>query len=242
MIKFFRKIRRGFLTENKFKKYILYAVGEIILVVIGILIALQINNWNQHNLKQDAGYIFFDQIKSDLINDTLHYKSYKDILSSSILKFESCIESEFSNDSIILEVAKIFDKNADPRVFGKSHKNFSESDSYGIFTNSELLKKIEDYYSKNCRLYNNYAEYHRHFITNNIEGYFIHKQLINKRGDFNLKSLKNEIKSGSFVSVIHFQYQTYKKMLSIVQTNDRKAKRLIVALEELKKTKAQQGV
>jgi hypothetical protein len=47
MIKFFRKIRQKLLTENKFSKYLLYAVGEILLVVIGILIALQINNWNE---------------------------------------------------------------------------------------------------------------------------------------------------------------------------------------------------
>jgi len=47
MIKFFRKIRQGLLTENKFSKYLLYAIGEIILVVIGILIALQINTWNE---------------------------------------------------------------------------------------------------------------------------------------------------------------------------------------------------
>ena len=51
MIKFFRKIRQRLLTENKFSKYFLYAIGEIFLVVIGILIALQINNWNQ-NLKE----------------------------------------------------------------------------------------------------------------------------------------------------------------------------------------------
>ncbi|MBO3115440.1 hypothetical protein J4050_01695 [Winogradskyella sp. DF17] len=47
MIKFFRKIRYTLLNENKTGKYIKYAIGEIILVVIGILIALQINNWNQ---------------------------------------------------------------------------------------------------------------------------------------------------------------------------------------------------
>ena len=47
MIKFFRKIRQKMLTENKFSKYLIYAIGEIILVVIGILIALQINNWNE---------------------------------------------------------------------------------------------------------------------------------------------------------------------------------------------------
>ncbi|MFC4720958.1 DUF6090 family protein [Geojedonia litorea] len=47
MIKFFRRIRQRLLTENKFSKYLLYAIGEIVLVVIGILIALQINNWNE---------------------------------------------------------------------------------------------------------------------------------------------------------------------------------------------------
>jgi hypothetical protein len=51
MIKLFRKIRQQLLTENKFSKYMLYAIGEIILVVIGILIALSVNNWN-NNLQQ----------------------------------------------------------------------------------------------------------------------------------------------------------------------------------------------
>ena len=48
MIKFFRKIRQNLLMENKTGKYFKYAVGEIILVVIGILIALSINNWNEN--------------------------------------------------------------------------------------------------------------------------------------------------------------------------------------------------
>ena len=47
MINFLRKVRQKMLNENKFSKYLIYAVGEIVLVVIGILIALQINNWNQ---------------------------------------------------------------------------------------------------------------------------------------------------------------------------------------------------
>jgi hypothetical protein len=47
MIKFFRHIRKQLLTENKFSRYMLYALGEILLLVIGILIALQVNNWNE---------------------------------------------------------------------------------------------------------------------------------------------------------------------------------------------------
>lgn len=48
MIKFFRHIRQRMIKENKISKYLLYAIGEIVLVVIGILIALQINNWNSN--------------------------------------------------------------------------------------------------------------------------------------------------------------------------------------------------
>lgn len=57
MIKFFRKIRQNLLSEGKTGKYLKYAIGEIILVVIGILIALSINNWNEQrkeNIKEQA--------------------------------------------------------------------------------------------------------------------------------------------------------------------------------------------
>src|SRR6056297_1334171 len=54
MIKFFRKIRQNLLSEGKTGKYFKYAIGEIILVVIGILIALQINNWNEARKKKQV--------------------------------------------------------------------------------------------------------------------------------------------------------------------------------------------
>lgn len=52
MFRFFRQIRQRLLTENRFTKYLLYAIGEIVLVVIGILIALQVNTWNDERSKQ----------------------------------------------------------------------------------------------------------------------------------------------------------------------------------------------
>lgn len=54
MLRFFRQIRHRLLTENRFSKYLLYAVGEILLVVIGILIALQINNWNEDQKERET--------------------------------------------------------------------------------------------------------------------------------------------------------------------------------------------
>ena len=52
MIKFFRHIRQDLMSKNKTSKYLKYAIGEILLVVIGILIALQINNWNQNRISK----------------------------------------------------------------------------------------------------------------------------------------------------------------------------------------------
>ena len=65
MIKFFRRIRQQLLTENKFSKYLLYAVGEIILVVIGILIALQINNNNNYNEQRSVEQEYLLSLQSE---------------------------------------------------------------------------------------------------------------------------------------------------------------------------------
>ena len=79
MIKFFRKIRQQLLTENKFSKYLLYAIGEIVLVVIGIMIALQLNNRNQEKQEQVAlnGYLnsIAKNIESDI--EKAHYINAK---------------------------------------------------------------------------------------------------------------------------------------------------------------------
>ena len=75
MINFFRKIRQKMLTENKFSKYLLYAIGEIILVVIGILIALQINNWNIHSKERAQEREYLSELRRDLVSDTLRLKN-----------------------------------------------------------------------------------------------------------------------------------------------------------------------
>jgi len=69
MIKFFRKIRKNLLTENKFSKYLIYAIGEIVLVVIGILIALSINNWNEKRKVSKIELDILTGIKNDLDDD-----------------------------------------------------------------------------------------------------------------------------------------------------------------------------
>jgi hypothetical protein len=65
MIKFFRQIRQRLLTQNKISRYLLYAIGEIVLVVIGILIALQINNWNDQKRDAALEFTYYNRILED---------------------------------------------------------------------------------------------------------------------------------------------------------------------------------
>ncbi len=71
MLKFFRKIRQKLLTENRFSKYLIYAIGEIILVVIGILIAIQLNTLENKNDKRIEEITHLENLLSDLKQDKI---------------------------------------------------------------------------------------------------------------------------------------------------------------------------
>jgi hypothetical protein len=73
MINFFRRIRKKLADDNKPLKYMRYAIGEIFLVVIGILIALQINNWNEGNTIQENITAQISSLISDLKRDKLSF-------------------------------------------------------------------------------------------------------------------------------------------------------------------------
>jgi len=83
MIKLFRNIRQKLLLEGKTTNYLKYAIGEIVLVVIGILIALQINNWNEERkvkLSEKATLRNFVQdLKSDSVSYSINLQLFKDI-------------------------------------------------------------------------------------------------------------------------------------------------------------------
>ena len=76
MIKFFRKIRSKLLKENQLSRYFFYAIGEILLVVIGILLALQFNNWNksknERNEEIKTLLFFRDCLEQDTANLNIH--------------------------------------------------------------------------------------------------------------------------------------------------------------------------
>ena len=77
MINFFRKIRQKLLTENKIGKYLLYAVGEIALVMIGILLALQVNNWNEEKKRRIEERDVLMELRRELNLNLKELKKYQ---------------------------------------------------------------------------------------------------------------------------------------------------------------------
>jgi hypothetical protein len=75
MIKFFRKIRQHLISEGKTEKYLKYAVGEIVLLMIGILLALQINNWNNERIEYNLESNILKEILVNLEKDVINLNS-----------------------------------------------------------------------------------------------------------------------------------------------------------------------
>ena len=97
MINFFRQIRQNIIMENKTGKYLKYAVGEIVLVVIGILIALQINNWNEFRKRQNEEVFLLIDIKKNLETMLMDFTSDTIFNSNSIVQYGK-IEYYITND------------------------------------------------------------------------------------------------------------------------------------------------
>jgi len=115
-MKFFRKIRQNLLVQGRVTRYLLYAIGEIVLVVIGILFALQINNWNEQKIVTEKERHALTEIQSDLeINTTSlnkmlyhevhgveHYLQAFDII---IFNLE---ETQVYHDSLAIHFGELF--------------------------------------------------------------------------------------------------------------------------------------
>ncbi len=93
MIKFFRHIRKNQIMENKTGKYFKYAIGEIILVVIGILIALQINNWNQERKENKQERFILQKLQNDINSDIITINNQISVNKSNLSDFKKAAAS-----------------------------------------------------------------------------------------------------------------------------------------------------
>ena len=187
MIKFFRHIRQSLIMENRTSKYIKYAIGEIVLVVIGILIALQINNWNE-SYKSKLREIeilknFVQDLRSDSISYSVNYKLLVDIsnlhqqLYQIGIKNIDTISLENSNNIRRLPYYNPIAKENDPQIASK-------------ISNDSIRKAILNYFRAMKDLDDSYGEFEnviqqrmRIFLSNknlhDLSGWFESKKRLN---------------------------------------------------------------
>jgi hypothetical protein len=152
MIKFFRKIRQHMIKENKVSKYLLYAIGEIILVVIGILIALGVNNWNQENKDHRLGDDLLLRIHSDLVQDTIKFRSIitsNNALREDIKRLFDTLYNGIHDIKQVKYMGAIYDKALD-QVFSpndNTYRGMVSAGTLGLIQNMELKEEIVELYS-----------------------------------------------------------------------------------------------
>ncbi len=151
MIKIFRRLRKSLLTQNRFNKYLLYAFGEIILVVIGILIALQINNWNQHRMEKLKSIDYHKRMVEDLdlLIQTFRWDSTRSSnmtkrLITSLKVLEKSKISKGEMDTLDYSLRNYFQFvriNTNLNTFDE----IKSSGDIGLIYNKELRKSINSY-------------------------------------------------------------------------------------------------
>ena len=143
MIKFFRKIRYDLMEKNKTGKYLKYAIGEIVLVVIGILIALSINNWNQNRINSLSESLLLKEINTE-------FKFNKEELERTVRAYvrvrNQCnylresfpiVQNEIDKDSLSRALDRIRNLSSADLSMG-SISTLNNTSSFEIISNTEL--------------------------------------------------------------------------------------------------------
>ena len=154
MIKFFRHIRQTLIMENKTSKYLKYAIGEIVLVVIGILIALQINNWNETRKDNKKEIYLLTQLQKEFKADSILLNRYINITNTKVVQgkeVKRTIENKEYNISLDSIVPNVF-YNGRLVIFEAYIPTFDEiisSGNLGILKNDVLKNMIKTYKNNN---------------------------------------------------------------------------------------------
>ena len=160
MIKFFRRIRQNLIMENKTGRYLKYAIGEIILVVIGILIALQINTWNQNYKDSKEEYFILEKLQENVKTDTINLKN-------SILRIQTflddlkVIEQEMKDEtlnSFSVELSGPLLSVVGTNLETTTWENLKSTGKLGLIKNRILVDSLQAYYKTFENVNQNWVE------------------------------------------------------------------------------------
>ena len=178
-MKFFRRIRHKLILDNKKIQYLRYALGEIILVVIGILIALQINNWNQSIKDKNSLNEYLIKIKSHTTEDIEQLEELskgRKQIADLCKKARNSILNNTENDNLFLFKASGYafaDYYFKPNSGG--YESLKSSKYYGKINNTKLDSLLAKYHglvdviAENERSYNQYTVHQENYLDTQFD-------------------------------------------------------------------------
>lgn len=150
MINFLRKTRKKLADDNKFFKYSRYAIGEIVLVVIGILIALSINNWNEQRKENHLEREFLLRLRTDLISDSTYYNKRIRDAESYISANRNFIKELYNKQENYTDVKNLFvtlSLYSEPLTSQKStYQELINDGKLNLIRNVNLKSSLINYY------------------------------------------------------------------------------------------------
>jgi hypothetical protein len=182
MIPFFHKIRKKMADDNRPLKYMRYAIGEILLVVVGILIALYINNWNEGRIERRIEFLYFERLSDDLEVDIKYYDKRIRQAENTINDLSTFVSQLYEFQQGIDEILELFshlDLRTDP--FTTANSTFQELLSTGDFRtikNDSLKKIIIEYYRINDDFKNQMEEYNAVSTNLLVENFAINPNIM----------------------------------------------------------------
>jgi len=206
MIKFFRHIRRSLINQNNMGKYFKYALGEIILVMIGILLALQVNNWNELRKSKRAKSVYIDRLINDLKSDTTAFSFNMNTVqrkvddSKYIMSVINENETIVDNKVFVLRLQNIGRINV-PNKARNTFADLQVSGNLKLFNNDSMVKSIRAYYVTEIDYWSEL------YINRTTEGYL---PIITEILPFNLNEeiVNSEIKQNTGLKPL-FNYDRY---------------------------------
>ena len=153
MIKFFRNIRKKLATENNVGSYLRYAIGEILLVVVGILIALQVNNWNEGRKDRIQERKFLvrleAEISTDIENISNSIRANKHRMQRAEFLMASINHPQMAEDSAtyFIESIEYAGYTNKPIVSDNTFEEIKSSGKLSLIRNNKLRSSLQEYYS-----------------------------------------------------------------------------------------------
>ncbi len=205
------------MKQNKMSKYFKYAIGEIVLVVIGILIALQINNWNENRKENQKAKSYLINIKEDLILDTIQYNKAIKHLESSISKATKLLRlksfENYETDSLLNLIPNIYYQLS---VNSQTFDKLINSGVTELSDDNQIFDLINIYYTKQKNKFQSVRDWDMEETKKDNDNIY-------SSSSFEINAINDDDFSGEFffVQTPQQRHEELSKLLFSVKTRNR---------------------